>query len=187
MPLDQAYDAEARARAARVRLVVFDCDGVLTDGGLVLSDSGEEHKVFNSRDGQGLVMLRESGIEVAVISGRTSPAVSTRMADLGIAYVFQGRHDKLATLEALLQRLEISASEMAYMGDDLPDLPPMRRAGLAVAVADAHALVLRQAHWCTRRPGGRGAARELCELILEARGLMAGHLARYLGITGEPP
>ncbi len=187
MSLDQTYDAEARARAARVRLAVFDCDGVLTDGGLVLSDSGAEHKVFNTRDGQGLVMLRESGIEVAVISSRSSPAVSTRMADLGIAYVFQDSHDKLATLEALLQRMQIGASETAYMGDDLPDLPPMRRVGLAVAVADADALVLRQAHWCTRRPGGRGAARELCDLILEARGLMAGHLARYLALTGEQP
>lgn len=171
---------DPRQRAARIRLAVFDVDGVLTDGGLVLSDSGEELKIFHVRDGQGIVMLRDSGVQVAVITGRSSTVVAERMAALGVKYVFQGRNDKLPAFEQLLRELALDPQQAAYMGDDLPDLPPMGRAGLAAAPADAHPQVLDRAHWRARLGGGRGAVRELCELIMEAQGTLAGRMASYL-------
>ncbi len=171
---------EILERAARIRLVVFDVDGVLTDGSLFLGDGGEEYKAFHSRDGHGMKMLQEAGVELAVITGRTSRVVEHRMASLGIEHVFQGQRDKLPAFEALLARLGLEAAECAYVGDDVVDLPVMRRVGLAVAVQDAHPLVVRHAHWQTPSPGGRGAARDVCELILEARGDLERMLARYL-------
>jgi 3-deoxy-D-manno-octulosonate 8-phosphate phosphatase (KDO 8-P phosphatase) len=174
-----AIAADIVARAARVRLVVFDVDGVLTDGRLYLGDAGQEFKVFHSRDGQGLVMLRECGVEIAIISGRSSPAVAERMEDLGIRFVYQGRTDKLAVLEGLLSSLQFVPDETAYVGDDLPDLPAMRHVGLAVAVADAHEIVAKHAHWRTRSLGGHGAAREVCDLILDSQGLLGRYESRY--------
>ncbi len=171
---------EILERAARIRLVVFDVDGVLTDGSLFLGDGGEEYKAFHSRDGHGMKMLQEAGVELAVITGRTSRVVEHRMASLGIEHVFQGQRDKLPAFEALLARLGLEAAECAYVGDDVVDLPVMRRVGLAIAVQDAHPLVVRHAHWQTPSPGGRGAARDVCELILEARGDLERMLARYL-------
>lgn len=171
-----------RARAAKVRLVVFDLDGVLTDGSLILGEGGEDLKVFNTRDGQGLAMLRGSGIQIAVISGRSSFAVEQRMKELGIEYVYQGASDKLSTFQILLRKLKLDPSEAAYVGDDLPDLPVMMRVGLAVAVADAHELVREHAHWQTRKPGGRGAAREVSDLVMDAQGLLAKYYARHLGL-----
>jgi 3-deoxy-D-manno-octulosonate 8-phosphate phosphatase (KDO 8-P phosphatase) len=164
--------------------VAFDVDGVLTDGRLVLGSGGDEYKVFHSRDGQGFVMLREAAIQVAVISGRSSPVVAERMAQLGIEFVYQGCNDKLAVFAALLDRLGIGPERAAHVGDDLPDLAVMGRVGLAIAVADAHPEVRRRAHWCTRLPGGRGAAREVCDLLLESRGLLEPLTRRY---AGEPP
>jgi 3-deoxy-D-manno-octulosonate 8-phosphate phosphatase (KDO 8-P phosphatase) len=175
-----------QARAAKIRLVIFDVDGVLTDGCLYLSDGGEEYKVFHSRDGQGLVMLRDSGIQIAIISGRSSRAIEERMAEIGIEYVYQGQADKLSVFEALLKRLDLDAYETAYVGDDLPDLPVMQRVGLAIAVADAHKLVQQHAHWQTLQPGGRGAAREVCELLMEAQGKLAAYYARYLDPLTNP-
>lgn len=172
--------ATVQKRAAKVRLVGFDVDGVLTDGSLYLGDSGEEYKVFHTRDGQGLVMLRECGMKVAIISGRSSRAVEERMAELGIIHVYQGQADKLAVFQTLLATLALEPSETAYVGDDLPDLPVMRRVGLSIAVADAHPLVQQHAHWQTRLPGGRGAVREVCELLLEAQGVLGTCYARYL-------
>ncbi len=166
MPLSK----EVRRRAADVRLVVFDVDGVLTDGRLFLSDSGEETKCFHVRDGHGLVMLREAGIAVAIISGRKARSVAKRMKELGIAYVYQGVADKINVFNKLLEKLKIVPSQVAYLGDDVPDLPVMRVVGLPAAVADAHRLVREQALWVAANEGGRGAARELCELILEAQG-----------------
>ncbi len=166
-------------RAARVRLVAFDVDGVLTDGRLILGERGEELKIFHSRDGQGLVMLREAGLFVAVISGRSSPVVAERMAALGIEYVYQGLAEKLPVFEDLLRRLQLRPEQAAAVGDDLPDLPLLLRSGLGVAVADAHAEVMRHAHWCTRLPGGHGAAREVCDLVLEAQGLLEPLHQRY--------
>ena len=171
---------EILERAARIRLVVFDVDGVLTDGSLFLGDGGEEYKAFHSRDGHGMKMLQEAGVELAVITGRTSRVVEHRMASLGIEHVFQGQRDKLPAFEALIARLGLQAAECAYVGDDVVDLPVMRRVGLAIAVQDAHPLVVRHAHWQTPSPGGRGAARDVCELILEARGDLERVLARYL-------
>jgi len=171
---------EILERAARIRLVVFDVDGVLTDGSLFLGDGGEEYKAFHSRDGHGMKMLQEAGVELAVITGRTSRVVEHRMASLGIEHVFQGQRDKLPAFETLIARLGLQAAECAYVGDDVVDLPVMRRVGLAIAVQDAHPLVVRHAHWQTPSPGGRGAARDVCELILEARGDLERVLARYL-------
>ena len=168
-------------KARGIRLVVFDVDGVLTDGGLFIDNEGREHKIFNSRDGHGMKMLRESGVDLAVITGRRSESVTHRMAGLGIEHVFQGEHDKLPAFETLLARLGLTAGQVAYVGDDVVDLPVMLRAGLAVAVRDAHDTVKKHAHWQTPSPGGRGAARDVCELIMEAQGTLAAQLAKYLG------
>lgn len=156
--------------AARLKLVIFDVDGVLTDGGLILGDKGEEFKVFYSRDGHGMKMLKNTGVEIAIITGRESQIVAQRMASLGIKHVYQGQDDKLPAFDDLLQKLELDASEVAYVGDDVVDLPILLRTGLAIAVADAHPLVAKHAHWQTPHPGGRGAARDVCELIMEAKG-----------------
>jgi 3-deoxy-D-manno-octulosonate 8-phosphate phosphatase (KDO 8-P phosphatase) len=171
-------ESQVQARAVKIRLVVFDVDGVLTDGRLYLGESGEEYRAFHVRDGQGLVMLRDSGVRIAVISGRSSRAVAERMVELGIGYVFQGQADKLGVFEALLNDVGLGPTEVAYVGDDLPDLPVMRQVGLAITVADAHPRVKQCAHWQTRLPGGQGAVREVCELLMEAQGMLARHDAR---------
>jgi 3-deoxy-D-manno-octulosonate 8-phosphate phosphatase (KDO 8-P phosphatase) len=144
-------------------------DGVLTDGRLYLSPTGEELKVFHVRDGSGLVAVQRAGITVAIISGRDSAAVSRRAAELGIRHVRQGVVDKGAELDRLLTELGVEPVETACVGDDTPDLPMLRRVGLAVGVADAHPALLEAAHWITRAPGGRGAVREVCDLLLSAR------------------
>jgi len=156
-------------RAGRIRLLVLDVDGVLTDGRLYLSPTGEEFKVFHVRDGSGLVAVQRAGITVAIISGRDSAAVSRRAAELGIRHVRQGVVDKGAELDRLLTELGVEPVETACVGDDTPDLPMLRRVGLAVGVADAHPALLEAAHWITRAPGGRGAVREVCDLLLSAR------------------
>lgn len=167
-------------KAAKIRLAVFDVDGVLTDGGLILGNNGEEHKIFHVHDGLGLVMLKKSGMQVAVISSRSSRVVSDRMASLGIEYVQQGKDDKGEALLSLTKNLAVDAAETLYAGDDLIDLPAMTRAGLAVAVADAHPLVKERAAWVTSRPGGHGAVREICELLLKATGRLDQAFADYL-------
>jgi 3-deoxy-D-manno-octulosonate 8-phosphate phosphatase (KDO 8-P phosphatase) len=167
-------------RAARIRLAVFDVDGVLTDGSLYLGDDGQEYKAFHSRDGHGMKMLRRSGVEIGIITGRTSEVVRHRMINLGVTHVFQGQLNKLPAFEQLQRDLELAASQVAFIGDDVVDLPLMRRSGLAVAVADAHPLVRHHAHWVTPNPGGRGAARDVCEMIMEAQGTLEEQLAPYL-------
>ena len=156
-------------RARRIRLLALDVDGVLTDGRLYLSPAGEELKVFHVRDGSGLVAVQRAGITVAIVSGRDSAAVSRRAAELGIRHVHQGVADKGAELDRLLADLAIEPAETACVGDDTPDLPMLRRAGLAIAVADAHPALAEAAHWTTAAPGGRGAVREVCDLLLSAR------------------
>ncbi|HET7758172.1 MAG TPA: HAD-IIIA family hydrolase [Steroidobacteraceae bacterium] len=157
-------------RAARaIRLLVLDVDGVLTDGRLYFGPQGEALKVFDVRDGLGLTTLAGAGVELAVISGRRSPMVSRRCRELGVRHVHQGARDKLATFERLRGRLGLAAAVCACVGDDLPDLPLMRAVGLAFAVADAHPRVRRAADVVTRRSGGRGAVREVCELLLAPR------------------
>lgn len=158
-----------RERAARVRLLVLDVDGVLTDGGLAYAKDGEETKRFHVRDGFAMVAARRVGLEVAVISGRASDAVTRRMAELGLTEVHQGVGDKAAALGDLLARLGLGAREVAVMGDDLPDLPMMRMGGLALAPADAAPEVRRGADWRARCRGGAGAVREAIEWLLRAR------------------
>ncbi len=167
-------------QARRIELVIFDVDGVLTDGSLFLGDQGEEYKSFNSRDGHGMVMLMESGVKIAIITGRTSNVVRIRMESLGIEYLFQGHRDKLRPYEELKRALGTADERIAYVGDDVVDLPVMRRVGLAIAVQDAHPLVKQHAHWQTPHGGGRGAARDVCEMIMEAQGNLQGMMDRYL-------
>ncbi len=167
-------------RAEQIELAIFDVDGVLTNGGLILGENGNEYKAFHSRDGLGLVMLRNSGCQIAVISGRSSNIVSERMAALGIESVYQGINDKGKALEDLLNKLNVDAQATAYVGDDFIDLPAMHRVGLAIAVADAHPLVIEHAHWVTKEKGGHGAAREVCELIMHARGTLDSQIQQFL-------
>jgi 3-deoxy-D-manno-octulosonate 8-phosphate phosphatase (KDO 8-P phosphatase) len=168
-----------RDLAATVKLAIFDVDGVLTDGGLILGPNDQEFKKFHVRDGLGLVMLRESGVVLAIITGRESSVVTERMTQLGIEYVFQGQRDKLVAFESLLNTLKIEPAMVCYVGDDLPDLPVMMRVGLPVAVADAHSKLLEHAVWRTSANGGAGAVREVCELILASQGKLDGALARF--------
>lgn len=170
-------------KAARIRLVIFDVDGVLTDGSLFLGDDGQEYKAFHSRDGHGMTMLQTTGVKIGIITGRTSEVVRIRMQGLGIEHVYQGRRDKLPAFQELTQLLKLATEQVAYVGDDVVDLPIMLRAGLAVAVQDAHPLVKKHAHWQTPSAGGRGAARDVCELIMEAQGTLAASLERYVVST----
>lgn len=167
-------------KAATIRLVIFDVDGVLTDGGLFLGDDGQEYKAFHSRDGHGMKMLQKSGVTIGIITGRTSRVVDYRMANLGVEHVYQGQLDKLPAFEELSAKLGIDAEHVAYVGDDVVDLPIMQRVGLAIAVQDAHSLVKEHAHWTTPHGGGRGAARDVCEMLLKAQGNLEAALAPYL-------
>ncbi|MGE0385704.1 MAG: KdsC family phosphatase [Gammaproteobacteria bacterium] len=165
-----AWSDELLRRAAAVRLALFDVDGVLTDGRLYYGADGETLKVFDSRDGHGLVLLRRHGIQVGIVSGRNCAAVAARMTDLGVALVYQGCGDKRATLEEIWHRTGCTPAQTAFVGDDLPDLPALRAVGLAIAVADADPGLIGACHLRTTRPGGRGAVREVSELILTAQG-----------------
>ena len=161
---------DIKERASRIRLVVFDVDGVFTDGRLYYGSQGEELKVFHVHDGQGVKRLLKHGVAVAVISGRESAAVARRMQDLGIAHVFQGDEEKLPLFERLLKKLGLTAEQAACVGDDLPDLPLLERAGLAIAVPNALEGVKTRAQFVTKAPGGRGAVREVCDLIMASQG-----------------
>lgn len=166
--------------ASQVRLLVLDVDGVLTDGGLQFDSRGEEYKSFNSLDGHGIRMLLESAIEVAIITGRESAIVSQRAQELGIRHLYQGCSDKLATFNSLLRETGLEPGQVAYVGDDLPDLPIMRRVGLAIAVNNAHSFVKQHCDWVTTLPGGRGAVREVTDFILQAQALLDARQNRYL-------
>ena len=167
-------------KAASIRLVIFDVDGVLTDGSLYIGDDGQEYKAFHSKDGHGMVMLQQSGVEIAIITGRSSEVVRIRMASLGIQRVYQGKREKLPAYEELKQITGFDDEQIAYVGDDVVDLPVMTRVGFAVAVQDAHTLTKQHAHWVTPSNGGRGAAREVCELIMDAQGTLQSALQHYL-------
>ena len=171
----QIYD-----KASRVRLAIFDVDGVLTDGSLYLTDGGEEIKAFNSLDGHGMKMLRESGVELAIISGRSSRCVGLRAKNLGIELLFQGVSDKALAFAELLAKCKLDAAVTAYMGDDVVDLPVLRRCGLALTVPSAPAAVRQYADYVTRAHGGRGAAREACELIMHSQGTLERQIQAYL-------
>jgi 3-deoxy-D-manno-octulosonate 8-phosphate phosphatase (KDO 8-P phosphatase) len=167
-------------KAAKVRLVIFDVDGVLTDGSLFYGDDGQEYKAFNSRDGHGMKMLQATGVDIGIITGRTSRVVQLRMESLGVAHIYQGQLDKLPAYEELLHTLGLSNEQVAFVGDDVVDLPIMVRTGLAIAVQDAHPLVKKHAFWTTPEAGGRAAARSVCELIMQAQGTLDAKLNEYL-------
>jgi 3-deoxy-D-manno-octulosonate 8-phosphate phosphatase (KDO 8-P phosphatase) len=174
------FGAELRERASRVRLLVLDVDGVLTDGTLYFSADGEELKAFNIQDGLGVKLLRGGGVEIAIITGRRSAALERRAENLGVTRLMQGIEDKLAAFSELADGLGLTAERIGCVGDDLPDLPLLRRCALSVAVPEAPQRVRDAAHYVTRAGGGRGAVREVCELILEAQGSLEAQLAPYL-------
>lgn len=162
--------ARIMARAQNIRLLILDVDGVLSDGLIYMGNSGEELKTFNVRDGYGIRCALTSGIEVAIITGRKAKLVEDRCATLGITHLYQGQSDKLAAFSDLLTKLAVTPQNVAYIGDDLIDWPVMAEVGLSVAVADAHPLLLLRADYVTRINGGRGAVREVCDLLLMAQG-----------------
>ncbi len=166
-------------RAGQVRMIVFDIDGVLTDGSLFYGDDGQEYKAFNSRDGHGIKMLRATGVEAGIITGRTSQVVLHRARNLGISRIFQGAHDKLDAYENLLLEMGLAPEQIAYMGDDIVDLPVLRRCGLAITVPNAPPEVKARCHLVTQAAAGHGAAREICELIMRAQGSWEAQLALY--------
>ena len=174
----------AAERAAGVRLLVLDVDGVLTDGRLYFGSDGEALKVFDVRDGHGIKMLREAGVEVALLTARRSPIVEQRARELGIVLVMQGAADKGAGFADLARATRLRHEQCAYIGDDWPDLAALAQAGLAATVADAAPEVRRVAHWISSAPGGRGAVRELAEFILRAQGRFDELLRRHGGIDG---
>ncbi|MHB8622727.1 MAG: 3-deoxy-manno-octulosonate-8-phosphatase KdsC [Sulfuricaulis sp.] len=172
--------------AAKIKLLVFDVDGVLTDGQLVIGDDGQEYKAFNSRDGHGIKMLQRHGVTVGIITGRSSDVVRHRAKDLVIKHVHQGCQEKLPAYRKMIAKLKLAPEQTAYVGDDVVDLPLMLQVGFSIAVQNAHPLVKKHAHWVTPSIGGYGAAREACEMIMYAQGNFASEMQRYLGDNGGP-
>jgi len=166
-------------RAGQVRLLLLDVDGVLTDGSITYLSGGGEAKSFNTHDGMGIRLLQDSGVAVGIITARSSEAVERRARDLRLAHVLQGQQDKLVAYESILKATGLRPPQTAYMGDDLMDLPLLNRVGFATAPADAVAEIRRRVHYTTERAGGRGAVREVCDLILEAQGNLARMQARF--------
>lgn len=163
-----------------IKLLILDIDGVLTDGSVIYNDDGLETKAFNVKDGLGIRLLMEAGIHICIATGRRSQALLHRCKDLGVEHIFDGVSDKAAILDLILDRTGVSAAEVAFMGDDLPDLPLMQRVGLSIAVADAAAIVRENAAMVTAAQGGQGAVREVSEALLKAQGLWENILKRFL-------
>lgn len=172
--------ADVRARAAQVRLMIFDVDGVLTDGSLHYGPDGEVVKVFNVLDGHGIKQIGQAGIATAIISARKSPSVAKRAADLGITHLHQGAHDKLGVLLEIIKSLSLPLSAVGFLGDDVIDLPILTRIGFAAGVPNGHPEVLKRVHYQTSASGGRGAAREVCDLLLHAQDRYDELLAKWL-------
>ena len=167
------------ALAARVKVMIFDVDGVLTDGSLTYNADGEATKTFFVLDGLGIQLLQRTGVQTAIISARRSPIVDRRAADLGINHVFQGQHDKRLAFAELLQKTGVTAEECGYIGDDVIDLPLFVRVGFAATVPSGHPEVQHRAHYVTKNPGGRGAVREVCDMVMRAQGTYERALAPY--------
>lgn len=167
------------ARAKKIKVVIFDVDGVMTDGGLTISDDGLEYKTFNSQDGLGMKLLKQSGVEMAIITGRSSKVVTQRAESTGVAHFYQGVDDKLIAFNDLLKKMNIQAEEAAFMGDDVVDMPPMLRCGLAISVPAAPESVKQRSHYVTQKQGGRGAVREVCELIMQAQCTLDAQMAVF--------
>lgn len=173
-------DAALKEKARKIRLLALDVDGVLTDGRLYFAEDGQELKTFDTQDGHGIKMLANSGVTCAIITGRNTQLVARRAKNLGIQHLLQGREDKLVALRELITELGFSLEEVAYVGDDWPDLPAIKASGLGVAVANAHEELYQHADHVTSLPGGRGAVREVCDLILRAQDNYEAALAPYL-------
>ncbi len=175
-----AMDLQNVERAAGIKLMIFDVDGVLTDGSLHYGADGEAFKTFNVQDGLGIKLLQEAGIQTAIISARRSPQVTARAKDLGIDFVHQGGHDKLTPFNALVAQLGLTNGQVGFIGDDVVDLPILARVGLAVGVPNGRQEVLQRVHFVTEHHGGRGAVREVCEFVLRAQGLYDKIMAQFL-------
>ena len=173
-------NSEVQERAARIKLLLMDCDGVLTDGRIWLFENGEEQKGFHTRDGLGIDLFHRAGLRSGIISGRTSSAVETRARTLGMSFLVQGHENKIQAFADIVARAGVTNAEVAYIGDDLNDIPLMLQSGLGVAVADAVAEARERAHYVTKAPGGFGAVREVIELILNAQGRWDDLVKRYL-------
>lgn len=171
--------SEILARAKKIKVVIFDVDGVLTDGGLTIGDDGQEYKTFNTQDGLGMKLLRQSGVQMAIITGRTSKVVTQRAESTGVMHFYQGVNDKLEAFNDLLKKMNIEADEAAFMGDDVVDMPPMLRCGLAISVPAAPDSVKQRAHYVTQKQAGHGAVREVCELIMQAQGTLEAQMAPF--------
>lgn len=178
--MGQPIDLQNVERAAKVRLMIFDVDGVLTDGSLHYGADGEALKTFNVQDGLGIKLLQEGGIRTAIISARRSPQVTARAKDLGIEFVHQGGHDKLTPFNALVAQLGLTNEQVGFIGDDVVDLPILSRVGFAVGVPNARPEVMTRVHHVTQRAGGGGAVREVCEFVLRAQGLYDKIMAQFL-------
>ena len=163
-----------------LKLLILDVDGVLTDGRLFFDHQGNEYKCFHARDGHGMKLLRQTGVEIAVISGRKSSSVALSMQNLGIDHVYQGHENKRAAFREILDNLQLTPAQVAHMGDDLLDLPIMTQVGFAIAVQDANFAVKKHADWCTQTAGGHGAVREICDLIMQVQGNFEKVLQSYL-------
>ena len=170
-------------QAIPLKLLLLDVDGVLTDGRITYSSTGEELKTFHIHDGLGIKLLQQAGVQVGIITGRSSPMVTRRANELGINYLLQGREDKWVALQSIQRELGLSLDEIAYMGDDLPDLSAIHHAGLGVAPANAVSIVKQHADWITTLKGGKGAVRETCEFILSAKGTLDKTLQSFLEST----
>jgi len=169
-----------KEKLKNIELLLLDVDGVLTDGGIIYTDSGEQVKVFNSRDGLGIRLLKEAGIQVGIVTGRASRVLRHRCENLGIDLLFDGVADKSAVLPEICTRTKVDPANMAFAGDDLVDLPLFARVGVSIAVADAHEAVISRVDWVTRAGGGSGAVREMCDEILKAKGLFNQAIDRMI-------
>jgi len=180
MDAAMASTESAVEKAKKIKLLILDVDGVLTDGRLFFDTEGNEYKSFHARDGHGIKLLQQTGVDVAVISGRKSSIVSLRMQTLGIDLVYQGHENKRSAFTEIIEKTGVTPEQTAHVGDDLLDLPIMVRVGLAIAVNDANFAVKEFADWCTTLPGGQGAVREVCDFIMQAQGNFDDILASYL-------
>ncbi len=174
-----SYPTDILERARKIQLLICDVDGVLTDGRLFFTPDGQELKSFHARDGHGIKLLQRIGVQTAVISGRRSPAVALRMSSLGVKHVYQGCEDKLAPFHELLELLQLTPEAVAFIGDDILDLPILRRVGLPVSVADGHFTIRETARLITQNSGGTGAVREVCDLVLTAKDALAAVIQSY--------